>query len=98
MIWATGVLTIVINIALALLAFVFKVIPAAVVMLLFAGGLAVFFYVCRHRIPFAKVMLKTVTRVTGQFPATMFSGFIGLCVELGISIIFALSVGNIIFF
>jgi len=39
-------------------------------------------------------LLKTVTRVTGQFPATMFSGFIGLCVELGFSAIFILSAGG----
>ena len=27
-------------------------------------------------------MLKTVTSITGQFPATLFAGFIGLVVEI----------------
>lgn len=49
------------------------------------------FYSWRHRIPFAKLMLKTVTKVTGQFPATLFTGFVGLLFGLGIAVLFLFS-------
>jgi hypothetical protein len=42
---------------------------------------------CRSRIPFAKVMLETVIRVTQQYPATIASGYVGGLVS---SVFFAL--------
>jgi hypothetical protein len=98
MIWGTGVLVIVINISLALFLFKKRQYEAAGSTLIPALGLAWIFYSWSERILFAKLLLKTVVRVTGQFSATMFAGFIGLCVELGLSAFVILSAGNICFF
>jgi hypothetical protein len=98
MIWGTGVLMILMNIAIGIYFLFLRIYVGGVIMLVLTLIYAWIFYSWRHRIPFAKLLLKTVTRVTGQFPATMFSGFIGLCVELGFSAIFILSAGNINFF
>jgi hypothetical protein len=95
MIWATGVLTILIQLAVGVYLLLLQNWLAGGVMVFFAIIYAWFFYSWRNRIPFAKVMLKTVTRVTGQFPATMFSGFIGLCFEVGFGALLILSVGNL---
>ncbi|KAJ3150063.1 putative choline transporter, neither null mutation nor overexpression affects choline transport [Geranomyces michiganensis] len=51
---------------------------ATIIWLLFAGLSAFFLWSWRSRIPLAKIILKTVTSITGQFPATLFAGFIGL--------------------
>jgi hypothetical protein len=98
MIWTTGVLMILINLAIGIVFIMAGQWPGGIIMLLFTALWAWVFYSWRDRIPFAKVMLKTVTRVTGQFPATMFAGFIGLCIELGLSALFIFSAGNITYF
>ena len=95
MIWVTGVLSILIWLAAGAFFLVGGALVPGAFMVVFALIYAWLFYSWRHRIPFAKVMLKTVTRVTGQFPATMFSGFIGLCFEVGFGALFILSVGNL---
>lgn len=46
--------------------FVIRQIVGGVVMLLFALLYTWFLWSCRHRIPFAKFMLKTVTAVISQ--------------------------------
>jgi multisubunit Na+/H+ antiporter MnhB subunit len=98
MIWITCVLTILLNIAIGIAFLVNKKFEFASITLICALLFTWIFYSFRNRIPFAKVVLKTAARVTGQFPATMFAGFIGLCVEIGLTILFFLSVGNITYF
>ncbi|TPX61697.1 hypothetical protein PhCBS80983_g00930 [Powellomyces hirtus] len=51
---------------------------ATIIMVLILGITAFFLWSCRSRIPLAKIVLKTVTKVTGQYPATLFAGFMAL--------------------
>lgn len=94
MIVATGVIMILLNLAVA----VFFILSAqwvpGIILLLFTLLYAYLFYSWRHRIPFAKIMLKTVTRVTGQFPATLFTGFMGLLVGLVFSTFFGIAIAG----
>jgi hypothetical protein len=54
---------------------------AAVIWLLFAALYAWAYWSWRFRIPFAKVMLKTVTSITKQFPSTILVGVGALLVQ-----------------
>ncbi|KAI9005314.1 plasma-membrane choline transporter-domain-containing protein [Gaertneriomyces semiglobifer] len=72
-------------IALAVYYFYIGATVAGIIWVVFAGLLAFFFWSWRDRIPFAKLMLKTVTKITRQFPATLLVGFIGLVVETAFS-------------
>jgi hypothetical protein len=45
----------------------------------------------RHRIPFAKVVLKTVTRIVMKFPGTIFVAFVGLIISLAYNVIWILT-------
>jgi len=76
MIKATFIMSIIFNIIYALICFLVSPI-LSVIMLLFAILYAICYFLWRSRIPFAKVMLKTVTSVTKKFPATILTGFIG---------------------
>ena len=93
MIWITGILMILINIAIGILFVVIGSYIGGGIMLIFTLLYAWLFYSWRSRIPFAKLMLKTVTKVTGQYPATLYTGFVGLVVGLGISALFIFSAG-----
>ena len=93
MIWGTGILMILINIAFGIFFIIAGSYVGGGIMLILTLVYAWFFYSWRHRIPFAKVMLKTVTRITGQFPSTLFTGFIGLIFGLGFSFLFILAAG-----
>lgn len=97
MIWITGILMILINIAIGVLFLVIGSWIGGIIMLVFTLLYAWMFYSWRHRIPFAKLMLKTVTKVTGQFPATLFTGFVGLLFGLGFSALFIFSAGILVF-
>ncbi|KAJ3175434.1 putative choline transporter, neither null mutation nor overexpression affects choline transport [Geranomyces variabilis] len=72
------VMNVVILIALAAYFATQRQFVATIIWLLFAALSAFFLWSWRSRIPLAKIILKTVTSVTGQFPATLFAGFIGL--------------------
>lgn len=43
--------------------------------------LAWLYWSWRHRIPFAKVVLKAVTSVTKRYPALIYTGILGLIVQ-----------------
>ena len=104
MIIFTGVVMILINLALAVFTMLYGSLFGGIILLLFTllygttlqtlTRTAYLFYSWRHRIPFAKVMLKTVTRVTGQFPATLFSGFLGLILQLAFMIVWVLTIAG----
>ncbi|KAJ3267489.1 putative choline transporter, neither null mutation nor overexpression affects choline transport, partial [Terramyces sp. JEL0728] len=51
-------------------------------MLVIACLVAWAYWSWRFRIPFAKVILKTVTSITKQFPGTLVAGVIGLIVQV----------------
>ncbi|KAJ3082884.1 putative choline transporter, neither null mutation nor overexpression affects choline transport [Quaeritorhiza haematococci] len=61
------------------------------------GALYIFFYFnWRSRFPFAKIMLKTVTSITGKFPATIFAGIIGVILETAFSALTIITVIGIV--
>ena len=51
----------------------------------------------QSRIPFAKILLKTVAKVSRQFPATFFTAFIGLIVQMLYSVTWILTVAGLVF-
>ncbi|KAJ3403445.1 putative choline transporter, neither null mutation nor overexpression affects choline transport [Chytridiales sp. JEL 0842] len=64
-----------------------------------AAGFSVFFIVVyfwiRRKIPFAKVMLKSVTKVVTRFSGTVFVAFIGLIVSALFSAVFLASAAGV---
>jgi len=81
MIKGTFILSIVLNLVLAVITFLANPFTG-LIMLIFAGLYVLCYFFWRGRIPFAKVMLKTVCAVTKKFPATIFIGFIGCVLAL----------------
>jgi len=81
MIKGTFILSIILDFAYAALLFYINPI-AGLIMLICAGLYVLCYFFWRKRIPFAKVMLKTVTSVTKKFPATIFVGFLGCIVAI----------------
>jgi len=75
MIKGTFILSIILNIIYACISVLINPI-LGLVMLLFAGLYVLCYFFWRSRIPFAKVVLKTVTSVTKKYPATIFLGVI----------------------
>lgn len=69
------------NVVLAVYFFYLKQIVAAIIWLVLAALYAYCFYSWRHRIPFAKVLLKAVTGVTKQFPSVIVVAVGGLLVQ-----------------
>ena len=92
MIVISGIAMIALNVVLAGLCFVTRNVPTGIILLIFSAIYAYLFWSWRHRIPFAKVMLKTVTRTTGEFPATFFAGFMGLVVSAGFSFLWLFTI------
>ncbi|ORX85665.1 DUF580-domain-containing protein, partial [Anaeromyces robustus] len=96
MIKGTLILSIVFNIIYALISFFVSPVMGGL-MLIMAIIYALCFYFWRKRIPFAKVMLKTVTTVTRKYPACMLVGLIGcfvgaiwygfVCITFGVAIL-----------
>lgn len=81
MIVATMVMQVVLSVVLGVFMLMTGSVVGGVIILIFAGITAWFFYAWRSRIPFAKLMLKTVTGIIRQYPATFFTGLIGLVVS-----------------
>ncbi|KAI9202849.1 plasma-membrane choline transporter-domain-containing protein [Polychytrium aggregatum] len=50
--------------------------------LVIAGLYAWFYFYLRTRIPFASVLLETVTRISSQFPAAILTGLLGVILSL----------------
>lgn len=76
-------LTLAVNVAMAILMFSVGGIVPGVFILLFAVLLGWWFYMVQGQIPFAKLMLKTVTRLTSQFPGTLWAGLVGAIIATG---------------
>jgi len=81
MIKGTFILSILLNLVYAVVTFLFHPI-IGIIMLLFAGLYVLCYFFWRSRIPFAKVMLKTVCTVTKKYPATLFIGFLGCVISV----------------
>ncbi|KAJ3376335.1 putative choline transporter, neither null mutation nor overexpression affects choline transport, partial [Lobulomyces angularis] len=64
----------------------------AVVFLVIGLLFAWFFFSWRSRIPFAKVMLKTVTKIISGYPATILTGIFGLILEMIFLTVFLVTV------
>ncbi|KAJ3269818.1 putative choline transporter, neither null mutation nor overexpression affects choline transport [Terramyces sp. JEL0728] len=78
----TMILAIVMNFAVAALFFILGQFVTGIIMLVLAALTAWAYWSWRSRIPFAKVILKTVTSITKQFPATLGVGVVGLIVQM----------------
>lgn len=76
MIKGTFIISIILNLIYAVISFIANPFMG-LIMLIFAVIYALCYFFWKKRIPFAKVMLKTVTSVTRKFPATIFVGFLG---------------------
>ncbi|KAI8906684.1 plasma-membrane choline transporter-domain-containing protein, partial [Gorgonomyces haynaldii] len=76
----TMVLSVLMNLAFALLMLFYGGFIPGIVLLVLTAIYAWAMWSWRHRIPFARLMLKTVTGIAKKYPATMFTGFIGLLV------------------
>ncbi|KAJ1340213.1 hypothetical protein BSLG_005206 [Batrachochytrium salamandrivorans] len=87
MIYASGILSIMFTIALAAVFAYFKMYIPAVLYFVFALIFAWVFYSWRSRIPFAKLMLKTVTKITAKYPATIIVGIVGIVFSAAFSIL-----------
>ncbi|KAJ3410813.1 putative choline transporter, neither null mutation nor overexpression affects choline transport [Chytridiales sp. JEL 0842] len=59
---------------------------AAVIWAIFAVLFIVSYWWIRHKIPFAKVILKTVTRIVTKFSGTIVAAFIGLIISAAFSV------------
>jgi hypothetical protein len=60
---------------------------------LFVGLFLVYAYqLWKVRIPFARIMLKTVTSITQMYPATLFTGVIGMVFQTGFVIWWLMSI------
>jgi len=80
MIKGTFIISIIMNFIYAGIAFLTKNFILGIIMGIGALLYVLCYFFWRSRIPFAKVMLKTVTSVTKKFPATIFVGFLGCIV------------------
>ncbi|KAJ3261960.1 putative choline transporter, neither null mutation nor overexpression affects choline transport [Boothiomyces macroporosus] len=78
----TMVIACVLNFVVAGIFFALGQIVPAIIWLILAAIIAWCYWSWRSRIPFAKVMLKNVTSITGKYPATIFVGVIGLVFQL----------------
>ncbi|OUM61321.1 hypothetical protein PIROE2DRAFT_45305 [Piromyces sp. E2] len=76
MIKGTFIISIIFNLLYAAVCFLVSPIMG-VMMILFALLYILCYFWWRSRIPFAEVMLSTVTSVTRKYPATIFVGFVG---------------------
>ncbi|KAJ3203555.1 putative choline transporter, neither null mutation nor overexpression affects choline transport [Dinochytrium kinnereticum] len=65
---------------------------AAVVWGIFCVLFAINYFLVRNRIPFARVMLETCTRIIAQFNGTIFVGFIGLVISCVYSVVWIATV------
>ncbi|KAJ3326197.1 putative choline transporter, neither null mutation nor overexpression affects choline transport [Boothiomyces sp. JEL0866] len=78
----TLIMAIVMNFAIAALFFILGQFVVGIIMLVLAALTAWAYWSWRFRIPFAKVILKTVTSITKKYPATLGAGVIGLVVQI----------------
>jgi Plasma-membrane choline transporter len=78
MIKISMVLTVLVNLAFAVFILFLRQFIFGIILLALAALWAWVFYSWRSRIPFAKLMLKTVTGVTARYKATFLTGLIGL--------------------
>ncbi|KAG1138129.1 hypothetical protein G6F37_010742 [Rhizopus arrhizus] len=65
---------------------------AAIVFLIFSCLYAACFFWWRSRIPFATVMLKTITEITRKYPSTIVVGIISLVIQTAFSFLFMFTV------
>jgi hypothetical protein len=71
--------------------FYVKAIIPGIIWVIFGVLFLVSYWFIRHRIPFAKVVLKTVTRIVMKFPGTIFVAFVGLIISLAYNVIWILT-------
>jgi hypothetical protein len=63
-----------------------------IIVLVIAALYTYFLYSWRSRIPFAKIMLKSVLQVIQQYPSTVFVGVIGMILETAFAALFFFTV------
>lgn len=96
MIKALAVVYIFFLLALSAYFFVIRSLVVAIISLVITLLYAWFLWSCRDRIPFAKLMLKTVTRVISSYPAMIFTGFVGLILQTAFAALFIITTIGIV--
>lgn len=64
---------------------------APIILLVLAAIYAYLYYSWRHRIPFASLMLQTVSKITKRYPATLFVGVAGLVVQFAFLVLWVVT-------
>ncbi|KAI7900418.1 plasma-membrane choline transporter-domain-containing protein [Cokeromyces recurvatus] len=72
--------------------FVMHYYSAAIVFLIFACLYVACFFWWKSRIPFATVMLQTITSITRKYPSTIVIGFISLIIQTAFNFLFMFTV------
>ncbi|KAJ3282915.1 putative choline transporter, neither null mutation nor overexpression affects choline transport, partial [Blyttiomyces sp. JEL0837] len=67
--------------------FYIRAIIPGVIWAIFTVLFLITYWYIRHKIPFAKVILKAVTRIAGRFNGTIVAAFIGLIVAIAFNVI-----------
>ena len=96
MITGSLILTVGLMLASAVFSFAYGNVIGGVLMLLMTALSAYAFYTWRFRIPFAKVLLKSVVSITRQFPATLFAGFVGMVLTAAYSFVWFAGVAGLV--
>ncbi|KAJ3277565.1 putative choline transporter, neither null mutation nor overexpression affects choline transport [Borealophlyctis nickersoniae] len=95
MIHITYWLSILANIAIAAWAIYIKQYALGIIIAIVAIVMLLAYWSIRSKVPFAKVMLKTVIRLLIKFPATLFVSFVGLVLSAAFSIAWILSLAGV---
>ncbi|KAJ3291793.1 putative choline transporter, neither null mutation nor overexpression affects choline transport [Borealophlyctis nickersoniae] len=92
----TFILSILMTFGLAIAFFALRQYAAAILWLIFALLYTWCYFGWRSRIPFAKIMLKTVTAITAKYPATIVVGVIGLLIQAAFSALWIATLAGIL--
>jgi hypothetical protein len=105
MIKTTLIISIAFNVIMAIVLVFMRIYVGGLIMLVFAVIYAFFMWHWRNRIPFAKIMLKTVTAITGRYYSVIFVALGGLIFQfiytcwwaftvIGINVMYSSSTDN----
>ena len=86
------VLVVVTNVIFAILLFALTAnIILPIIMLVLSAIYAWVFWSWRHRIPFATMMLQTISSITKKYPATLFVSVLGLIAQLAFMVLWVIT-------
>ncbi|KAI8369154.1 plasma-membrane choline transporter-domain-containing protein [Choanephora cucurbitarum] len=95
LIYITFIGSIIVYFGVTIYYFIAHYYSAAIVFLIFSVLYVFCFFSWRSRIPFATIMLQTVTNITRKYPTTMLIGIISLVIQTAFSFFFLFTVVGI---